>query len=337
MGESHFILKEVNLELTIQVLQEYVAAKEATFLYGGQCISSLILSPVLRFLIEHVDELNRAIACSSREEQSLITIFNSQQDRAGQCVGFVLDPNQDFDLISLLTHSRNCGASDERDHLYAFLGLAKDALGVNVDYSPQNDVVAVFTEFARRMMQRTDRLDIISFVDDRNDGQLGLPSWVPDWSCDRQRLRDPYLGGSAGSMEPRFLLPQQGANVKFLDDGRTMETSGIYIDLVSTTRNRFPPSIILGGKYERGFSNSTKGYQIWSTTNVSVGDQLWILYGAKFSVLLRPVGSVFRLISRARIDLDLMGRRDGRGDWYHKWKTDCQNKFREPPVRVRLI
>jgi hypothetical protein len=77
MGESHFILKEVNLELTIQVLQEYVAAKEATFLYGGQCISSLILSPVLRFLIEHVDELNRAIACSSREEQSLITIFNS--------------------------------------------------------------------------------------------------------------------------------------------------------------------------------------------------------------------------------------------------------------------
>jgi hypothetical protein len=337
MGQSHFILTEVNSELTIQVFQEYVAAKEATFLYGGQCISSLILSPVLRFLIEHLDGLNRKIACSNHEEHSLVTTSNSQQDSARQCVGFVLDPNQDFDLISLLTHSRNCGASDKRDHLYAFLGLAKDTLGINVDYSPQNDVVAVFTEFARRMIEKTDRLDIVSLVDDRNNEQLDFPSWVPDWSCDGQRLRDPYLGGTAGSMELGFSLPQHGANVKFLDDGRTMETSGNYIDLVSTTRNRIPLNISITGGYARGFSNSTKGYQFWSTANVSVGDQLWILYGTKSPVLLRPFGSVFRLISSARIDLDPMDCRGERGDWYYKWRTDCQTKFREPPVRVRLI
>jgi hypothetical protein len=66
--------------------------------------------------------------------------------------------------------------------------------------------------------------------------------------------------------------------VKFLDGGRTREAPGIYMDLVDTTRNRIPPSISLSGKYERGFSNSTQVYQIWSTTNFSVGDQLWILH-----------------------------------------------------------
>jgi hypothetical protein len=98
-----------------------------------------------------------------------------------------------------------------------------------------------------------------SLMDDRNDEPLDFPSWVSDWSCDRQRLRDHYLGGTAGSMERGFPLPQQGANVKFLDDGRTMETSGIYIDLVSTTRNRIPLNISITGGYAHGFSNSTQG------------------------------------------------------------------------------
>lgn len=45
------------------------------------------------------------------------------------------DGGASSNMLHLLTHSQSCGASDKRDHIYAFLDLASDEYELHVDNS----------------------------------------------------------------------------------------------------------------------------------------------------------------------------------------------------------
>jgi hypothetical protein len=86
-------------------------------------------------------------------------------------------------LSELLWSGWRLGATDPRDRIFAFLGLAKDAkaLGVEPDYRKSYEEVSIDTAW-RLFRQR--HLDILSYSHGMRDSPIthNLPSWVPDWS-----------------------------------------------------------------------------------------------------------------------------------------------------------
>ncbi|KAF2719218.1 HET-domain-containing protein [Polychaeton citri CBS 116435] len=115
------------------------------------------------------------------------------------------DGESDPELLDLLLMSRDLGASDPRDKIYALLGIAKHDVDVDYTASPKT----VFMDFALSTMgsviemaqeRATQGLDTLTRDRDvrraflllacagrhNQDPKLDLPSWVPDWTTSLQ-------------------------------------------------------------------------------------------------------------------------------------------------------
>ncbi|KAI2470208.1 hypothetical protein F4781DRAFT_186406 [Annulohypoxylon bovei var. microspora] len=88
--------------------------------------------------------------------------------------------NAGMDLQILLQATNNRKSSDDRDRVYALLGLLSHDLYITPDYHARPSDVYIRT--ARAIIRATGGLDVLS-------GNLGrknrsdLPTWVPDWSA----------------------------------------------------------------------------------------------------------------------------------------------------------
>jgi hypothetical protein len=85
----------------------------------------------------------------------------------------------------MLKFTRNFGASDARDRIYAFLGLPYSLSGIELDISVDysKSVSEVFTDFALQYVKQISGLRILSHI---HEGDLiegsHVPSWVPMWN-----------------------------------------------------------------------------------------------------------------------------------------------------------
>jgi heterokaryon incompatibility protein (HET) len=83
-------------------------------------------------------------------------------------------------LHDMLTKLNSLNATNQRDMIYAPLGIATDKEGLSLvpDYSKDLDII--FKETACALL-RTGRLEVLLSASFQ-DKKLQLPSWVPDWS-----------------------------------------------------------------------------------------------------------------------------------------------------------
>jgi hypothetical protein len=88
------------------------------------------------------------------------------------------------DILTLARNNSQLHATDMRDKLYGFCGLATDAARfVLVDYT--KSVAGVYESFARMYIEKSHSLRIILYAGLEEPGNRqpsSLPSWVPDWS-----------------------------------------------------------------------------------------------------------------------------------------------------------
>jgi hypothetical protein len=84
-------------------------------------------------------------------------------------------------LLKALSYTRDCGATDPRDKVFALYGLIEDGSeeGIEIDYA--KTVKAVFTDVTRYLVLGKRDLGILSMVQSVEPAH-NLPSWVPDWS-----------------------------------------------------------------------------------------------------------------------------------------------------------
>jgi hypothetical protein len=159
------------------VVQEYVTARDATFLYGGGFASRNVVSAVLLALYEdsfYITAMIQRIPSASEFHRLKLhelydrpIRFDFLSTRLLEAT-FILDYQGDSsttrnkDLIPLLTHSRNCGTSDKRDHVYAFLDLTGNVFGLVVDYSSDNTPQALFTQLAHEIVKKDKDLQILA-------------------------------------------------------------------------------------------------------------------------------------------------------------------------------
>lgn len=173
--------------------------------------------------------------------------------RVEACRGDAISPK----LISLVARARNSKATDPRDKIFAFVGLAREqgqpgTLG-RPDY--RLNAQEIYRAFVLENISAYGDLDVFSLVhgrcpDSLAQSTLKLPSWVPDLSADGMpypltrldkmaveshatlRTKNDYLqyAASKGSR----------AEYRLSDDGNTMTLPGYIIDTVEQLGLAFP-------------------------------------------------------------------------------------------------
>ena len=193
--------------------------------------------------------VSRLQSSASRRMGALYTYNGSPAERVGQILlweRWRKEFNAKADLFKVFSYIKNCEATDPRDKLFAFAGLAN--LKITPDYSlPPSSVYTLFAcDFIRRALKgdrstwspqerrRSPHSVIAGFL--CNAGKLyhhiELPSWVPDWSF-RQNCRpfwtskqihhDLELAYSAGG----DILTDCGL------DGTRLRISGVLVDTIT--------------------------------------------------------------------------------------------------------
>jgi hypothetical protein len=313
-----------------------MSATNATFLYGGHSVPASDLLEVHALLstsgFDLFDDAEYLkIECSSNKEAPNYRTFSKLCDHwtvflASKFWATLLleekevrEKQRSSHVLDMLWHSRHREASDARDHIYAFLGIASNNYGLVIDYSQQTTLEKVFSELTRKVISRDRVLDVLSQKDVRAHGtSIRLPSWVPDWASKPSGF---YLQPNTNTLYTRVRWPGSVADASFLEGGAVLEISGLLVDTL--TREDVEPNTSKSNLILQTF----RGYRVETSCAASAGDELWILYGGLHPFVLRRQGPAFELINEAAII-------DGpSGPWEQHYTTLRQ----QPPVRIRII
>ena len=87
----------------------------------------------------------------------------------------------EFTMFDLLWYFSQTKCHDPRDRIFALLGIASNATGLNiiVDYSRTENEVLI--NLATRMVEYHRNLNILTMANPQMTAVRGLPSWVPYW------------------------------------------------------------------------------------------------------------------------------------------------------------
>lgn len=110
--------------------------------------------------------------------------------------------------LSILGYARQLGLSDPKDRIYAFMALptmdgAMSTCALKPDYREQTSHLDLYREFTVKYLEKTSDLDLLFYVDHRDDGgeddnannddddflkpfgETQLSTWVPRWDRGR--------------------------------------------------------------------------------------------------------------------------------------------------------
>ncbi|KAL9566274.1 hypothetical protein ACKAV7_009633 [Fusarium commune] len=88
-------------------------------------------------------------------------------------------------LIHMLDLARRTKATDLRDKIFGLLGMAADGSDFLHLVTYSQSVEEVYQDFAKMFIERGQGIPMLYQVDSRVSKTLDIPSWVPDWSRDR--------------------------------------------------------------------------------------------------------------------------------------------------------
>ncbi|KAF0316690.1 heterokaryon incompatibility protein [Colletotrichum asianum] len=199
-----------------------------------------------------------------------------------------------LDLSYLLNHARNTKSSQPKDRIYAFVGLSTLRNKIQINYDPAYSINMLLADVARTIVLYEDEgLDILSqagtaaYSRALPRGSDPLPTWVPDWDEREVFQRDRFIKGldlppnsAAGK---RLEKSMSFSADRFGNAGRVLEVAGTRIGklgmLVETGRDDFGPW--------RSFSGVETGSRIMTTNVAQPGDEVWVLHGMSWPVVLR--------------------------------------------------
>ena len=85
------------------------------------------------------------------------------------------------DLKCLLAHSRYCKASDDRDRVYAFLGLPDPGYRISPDYCDENWITHGLIDMTKNIILFEDSLEVFCHAGaSQRERYRSLPSWLVD-------------------------------------------------------------------------------------------------------------------------------------------------------------
>ena len=221
-------------------------------------------------------------------------------------------------MLELLMVGRAYDATDAKDKVYAILGMAevrlhprelspelmqarddkKERQVMRVDYSAS--ISEVYQHTAKYLINRDENLVILCILPTHRDASsIDLPSWTPDWRVplSSRSLYDnwdypSYKWGASGftKTDSQDQADLNRLTVTGFEIARIQELLPLYPDTIPHPPERPAGSAIqfAEGKHIRRFAQLTMDPSVVPSTAV-VSDAVWILYGCKMPVVLRPV------------------------------------------------
>ncbi|KAL5083978.1 hypothetical protein Trisim1_000714 [Trichoderma cf. simile WF8] len=189
----------------IWVVQEAVVAKQLTVRYGNVEISWGLLAEVATLLHDWKSSYAGHPSYIPTSDLKVLNLFSRVSD---------LDHfrenwrrSQGIDLLSLMRHFGHRKASDDRDRVYALLGLCNQTTAIRPDY--WLDVKEVFMAPIIETIRNTKSLSVL-YGDHSRKTRRDIPSWVPDWSTEldenqRQRAVLSSLFDASKGVTPIFI------------------------------------------------------------------------------------------------------------------------------------
>lgn len=221
-------------------------------------------------------------------------------------------------LLESLMVNRAFNATDQRDKVYAVLGMARvpmkagklsalqthDNDSLVIDYSAT--VPAVYQYLAKYMINRDRNLDILCILSThRNLGSSDLPTWAPDWrvpttEIDMKECFD-YFAEKFGAAGFTRALPQPyDISGMLFAAGYSLDKIGSLNDGTTSARHMFAQTTN-GRIYANEFHRDKHLRRCGRTLNASspclvprgsrVGDEIWVLLGGKLPLVLRAAES----------------------------------------------
>jgi hypothetical protein len=192
----------------IWVVQEAVVARDITIRYSDVAASWEFLVEVTRTLSRWDFAFTRYPSSISADCLKVFNLFSRISDLDHHRNDWTA--MQRTDLLSLLRFFGHRKASDNRDRVYALLGLCSDGVAIRPNYLLNE--AEVYTEAALAIIKNTRSLSIMYGDHSRKTSQ-DLPSYIPDWSTipdesDRQRARIFNLYNACGGVIPIIETPK---------------------------------------------------------------------------------------------------------------------------------
>ncbi|KAF4773093.1 hypothetical protein HER10_EVM0002640 [Colletotrichum scovillei] len=201
-----------------------------------------------------------------------------------------------INLSYLLQHARNTETSQPKDKFYAFVGLANLGNEVPIRYEPSYSIQAVLIDVARAIVVHEDAgLNILaqagtaSHSRELPEGKDALPSWVPDWDKREDTERQKFI--DALELPPACTAGtthSSKASLDFLEDRhgnerRVLVAAGTQVDVLGSAIDRGDDGFLPWKSF-----SSSDGQRVITTTSIAhFGDEVWVLYGMSWPVVLR--------------------------------------------------
>lgn len=223
------------------IVQEFVVAKEAIFLFGHSAIGWDTLDQAMH-LLRLIDNYNHS-PTTSNAEQTINTspawYWSLEQSVARYPFRLIhmrksFGRQQRLPLLRILVDNWTRKSSDPRDKVFAFLGLATDASRESLvpDYTKSTE--QIYKELVKDLIMRQNDLEVLAFAALKT-ASSDLPSWCPDWRAVEWRanllsmlLRLQEKSTSAGLSNP-------GPLVSFSEHLSVLNAKGFIIDSIEAT------------------------------------------------------------------------------------------------------
>ncbi|KAK1479012.1 hypothetical protein CTAM01_14876 [Colletotrichum tamarilloi] len=299
------------------VYQEFIVASDVFFLFSDEVSMPWSqLHPILSLFME-LETVNACKESLQKRYQAddimhryrIFASIKPMKDhlrnvlRAALLVNRVIEGRElwerqkhQINLSYLLQHARNTETSQPKDKFYAFVGLANLENEVPIRYEPSYSIQAVLIDVARAIVVHEDAgLDILAQAGtaahrrDLPEGKDSLPSWVPDWDkredIERQKFIDALelpSACSAGTSQ------SSKATLDFLEDRhgnerRVLVAAGTQVDILGSAIDRGHDGFLPWKSF-----SSSDGQRVITTTSIAhFGDEVWVLDGMSWPVILR--------------------------------------------------
>ncbi|KAM5527940.1 hypothetical protein FOXYSP1_19814 [Fusarium oxysporum f. sp. phaseoli] len=306
------------------VCQEFLVSDQISFMFGEHLVSWEVCWEILqafcglhRYLLTNRSLFleKKGLAEGSTEDRLFCRILTTVQrrdlhrqvDHVRFAAKMKIQWRGSMGIKALLSHSRSCKSSDDRDRVYAILGLASPGYHILPDYSPEMTATQVMTMTTRAIIDKEDSLGILIhatvLVNAKNPA---LPSWVVDWtSAEVSNIRNYYFGKRL--FHQGFCnIPRESAEASFeivTDPIRQTRACIAKVYGISITKIQ-----LTGQAWPFAHFENADGWKGSAMISVNDGDEVWILYGLRVPIALRPYRDGYQVISCA----SLLGK-DGEG------------------------
>lgn len=216
----------------IWIIQELAVSKEAIVMCADKSFPWADIARAARFILEH--SLTAITQVDPRRPTKLEKFRQAHLTRKG-----------DQPLLPLLLEARDARATNDRDKIFALMGLSeRESDGFVPDYSLS--IEEVYTAFSKHHIQKAGTLEILGACEDHAYRlKKTLPSWVPDWEVHPPAiplsLLDQYVSWNA-SIKIRDEPPTD-----FDSNNNCLNAKGITVDTVLHIGDSFLEYVPLPG------------------------------------------------------------------------------------------